>query len=187
MALLITGDIMLKTIVNITTSIITTNNLFTWFINHKNDNYDIYKKKIISLDLQNKLYIISSLIKDIITKNYINTGDSIDVIIQNFIKNEITTTNYEDYTILSHDLKSDIFINISLPLKISLISTLEIINIINIELNIIHNKIKNHQNSYFSYIYTIKIDSEISNIYEHNDIFEKRIDLLLKIIRIYNK
>ena len=76
--------------------------------------------------MQNKLYIISSLIKDIITKNYINTGDSIDDIIQNFIKNEITTTNYEDYTILSHDLKSDIFINISLPLKISLISTLEI-------------------------------------------------------------
>ena len=64
----ITGDILLKTIVNITTSIITTNNLFIWFINHKNNDYDIYKKKIISIDLPNKLIIISSLIKDIIKK-----------------------------------------------------------------------------------------------------------------------
>ena len=40
----------------------------------------------------------------------VTNDKSIDNIIQNFIKNEITTTNYEDYTILSHDLKSDIFI-----------------------------------------------------------------------------
>jgi hypothetical protein len=183
----ITGDILLKTIVNITTSIMTTNNLFTWFINHKNNDYNIYKKKIISTDLPNKLIIISSLIKDIIKKNYVKTEDSIDNIIQQFLKDGIITTNNEDYTIIDYDLKLNIFINIPDPFKLSLLSTLEIINIINIELNNINTKIKKHQKSYLSFFYSVKIENEILNIYEYSQIFEKRIDLLFKIISACNK
>ena len=183
----ITGDILFKSIVNITTSIISTNNLFTWFINHKNNDYNIYKKKIISTDLPNKLIIISSLIKDIIKKNYVKTDENIDNIIQQFLNDGIIVNNNEDFAIIEYDLKLNIFINIPEPFKLSLLSTLEIINIINLELNNINNKIKNHQESYLSIFYSIKIENEILNIYEYSQIFEKRIELLFKIISSYNK
>ena len=183
----ITGDILLKTIVNITTSIITTNNLFIWFINHKNNDYDIYKKKIISIDLPNKLIIISSLIKDIIKKNYVKTNENIDNIIQQFLNDGIITKNNEDFTIIDYDSKLNVLLNIPEPFKLSLLSTLEIINIINAELHNINSKIKNHQQSYLSIFYSITIEKEILNIYEYSQIFEKRMDLLFKIIGSYNK
>jgi hypothetical protein len=183
----VTGDIILKTIVNITTSIVTTNNLFTWFINHKNNDYDIYKKKIISTDLPNKLIIISSLIKEIIKKNYIKNEENIDDIIKDFFNDTVIITNNGDYTIIDCDSKLNIFINIPEPLKLSLLSTFEIINTINIELNNINEKIKNHQNSYLSLLYSIKIENEILNIYEYSQLFEKRIDLLFKIISSCHK
>ena len=58
----ITNDIIIKTITNITTSVISTHSLFVWFIDHKNNDYKIYKNKIVATDLHNKLLIISALI-----------------------------------------------------------------------------------------------------------------------------
>ena len=183
----ISNDILLHTIVNITTSIITTNSLFNWFINHKNNDYNIYKKKILSTDLPNKLIIISSLIKDIIKKNYTKTSEDIDNIIEQFLNDSLITQNNEDYTIIDTELKTNISINIPEYFKLSLLSTFEIINTINTELNNLNNKIKKHQESYLSFFYSIKIENEILNIYEYSLIFDKRIDLLFKIISSYNK
>ena len=36
-----------------------------------------------------------------------------------------------------------------------------------------------------SYIYSIKIEEEMNTILEHNIIFEKRLDLLFKILNAY--
>ena len=67
----ISTDIMLRTLTNISTTIISTNSIYKWFINHKNNDYNIYKNKIISTDLNNKLLIIEALVKDIIKNYYI--------------------------------------------------------------------------------------------------------------------
>ena len=40
----VTTDVFLRTIVNITTSIISTNPLYKWFLEHKNNDYLIYQK-----------------------------------------------------------------------------------------------------------------------------------------------
>ena len=42
----ITNDILIRSVTNITTSIISTHNLFVWFIDYKNSNYNVYKKKL---------------------------------------------------------------------------------------------------------------------------------------------
>jgi len=234
----ITNDIIIKTITNITTSVISTHSLFMWFIDHKNTDYNEYKRKIVSTDLHNKLLIISSLIKDTIKKHYLKKvreyeerekneakisqiiGDSlakddvntlktndanIDTIMQNFLNNEIdivTITNRlndindvnselvdisdAEYTMINNNVKLVMFTEIPDPIKLALITTLEIINTINVELSKIHKKIVQHQKSYLSYIYSVKIQEEIDQIYTHNDILDKRVDLLFKVINAYN-
>ena len=68
----ITNDIFVRTLTNITTSILSTHSLFVWFIDYKNNDYNIYKKEIKLTDLHNKLLIVSALIKDIIKIHNIN-------------------------------------------------------------------------------------------------------------------
>ncbi len=235
----ITNDIIIKTITNITTSVISTHSLFMWFIDHKNNDYNEYKRKIVATDLHNKLLIISSLIKDTIKKHYLKkvrqceerekneakitqiigdalvvngdvnalnkNEDNIDTIMQNFLNNEIdivTITNRlndindvnsqlvdisdAEYTMINNNVKLVMFTEIPDPIKLALITTLEIINTINAELSKIHKKIMQHQKSYLSYIYSVKIQEEIDQIYTHNDILDKRVDLLFKVINAYN-
>ena len=53
----ITNDVLLRTASNITTSILSTHSLFVWFIDYKNSDYNVYKKKIKVSDIHNKLLI----------------------------------------------------------------------------------------------------------------------------------
>jgi len=62
----ITNDILMRTVTNITTSIVSTHSLFMWFIDYKNSDYNVYKKQIKVSDLHNKLLSVSALIIDII-------------------------------------------------------------------------------------------------------------------------
>ena len=184
----ISTDIMLRTLTNISTTIVSTNFIYKWFINHKNNDYDIYKNKIISTDLNNNLLIIKALVKDIINNYYLKEDDNIDEIINNFIKeNEnFNEEQIEDFTVINHNDNLKIFFKIPEPLKISLLSNLEIINSINADLNKIQNKINSHYNSYLSYVYSINIENEINNICYNSQIFDKRISLLFNILHIYN-
>ena len=91
----ITNDIIIKTITNITTSVISTHSLFVWFIGYKNSDYNIYKKQIVATDLHNKLLIISALIKDTIKKHYIKKDETTDKIIQAFLNiNQVVILYY---------------------------------------------------------------------------------------------
>ena len=231
----ITNDIIIKTITNITTSVISTHSLFVWFIDHKNNDYKIYKNKIVATDLHNKLLIISALIKDTIKKHYLKKVkvkkakpkeeeteditdnkeepiDNVDTMMQAFLNNEIDVVSISnrlndindikninditkvtdeinsdaEYAIVNNNVKLVMFTEIPDPIKLALITTLEIINTINMELSKIHYKILQHQKSYFSYIYSVKIQEEIDKIYNHNDILDKRVDLLFKVIAAYN-
>ena len=67
-----TNDILMRTLTNITTSIVSGHSLFVWFIDYKNSNYNIYKNELKVSDLHNKLLIVSALIKDIFQKYYKN-------------------------------------------------------------------------------------------------------------------
>jgi hypothetical protein len=185
----ITNDIFIRTLTNITTSILSTHSLFVWFVDYKNNDYNIYKKEIKLTDLHNKLLIVSALIKDIIKKYHLKNDDNIDKIIQKFINdttNEMTKdTTDNNFTLIDYEVKLNIFTEIPDCIKLALISTLEIITILNNEINKIHTKIQGHHKSWLSYIYSIKIHDEMDAILEHNIILDKRINLLFQILNAY--
>ena len=178
----ITNDILMRTVTNITTSIVSTHSLFVWFIDYKNSDYNVYKKEIKVSDLHNKLLIISALIKDIIKKYYLKKDENVDDIIQLFIEKDITVDNF---MLVDYDTKLNTFTEIPTCNRLALISTLEIITILNNEILKIQMKIQDHHKKWISYIYSIKIEEEMNTILEHNIIFEKRLDLLFKILNVY--
>jgi hypothetical protein len=79
----------------------------------------------------------------------------------------------------------NVFTEIPTCIRLALISTLEIITILNNEIMKIQMKIQDHHKRWLSYIYSIKIEEEMNTILEHNIIFEKRLDLLFKILNAY--
>lgn len=189
----ITNDVLLKTASNITTSILSTHSLFIWFIDYKNHNYDNYKKELKIGDVHNKLLIVSALIKDIIKKYHLKENENISENINEFIndtekeiiKDDFLLVNYnnnnENNNILSKDF-NHLFTEIPISIKLSIISVLEIITILNNEISKIHMKIQEHHKRWISYIYTIKIQEEMDIILEHNIIFDKRMSLLFQIL-----
>ena len=181
----ITNDIFIRTLTNITTSLISTHSLFVWFVDYKNNDYNIYKKEIKLTDLHNKLLIVSALIKDIIKKYYLKNDENIDFIIQKFINETTDKMTKDNFILIDYDEKINIFSEIPECIKLALVSTLEIITILNNEINKIHNKIQTHHKRWISYIYSIKIQQEMDTILEHNIIFDKRLNLLFKILNSY--
>jgi len=186
-------DVFLRTIVNITTSIVSTNALYNWFIEHKNNDYQIYQNKITSTDLNNRLSVASALIKDIIKKYYLEhdpTTNDVDSIINEFIKNnqgleEVELIKNDDFSLINYTENYNTTIKIPEALRISLLSTMEIINIINKELCNLQHRITSHKKNYSSMLYSINIEKEINIIYSNSLIFEKRMELFFKIIDTY--
>lgn len=185
----ITNDILMRTVTNITTSIVSTHSLFVWFIDHKNSNYNIYKKELKVTDIHNKLLIISELIKDIIKKYHFLNGindekdsETIDITIQKFIDDTEKEIKKDDFLLINYESKIDIFTKIPNSIKLALISVLEIITILNNEISKIHMKIHDHHRRWISYIYSIAIQQEMDTILEHVIIFDKRLNLLFQLL-----
>ena len=186
-----TNDILMRTLTNITTSIVSGHSLFVWFIDYKNSNYNIYKNELKVSDLHNKLLIVSALIKDIFQKYYKN----VDFLEQKTLykKDLGHTLGKDDFEFidldkehnLEHDLLSNEFSEIPKSIRLALLSTLEIITILNNEINKIHSKIHCHHQRWISYIYSIKIQEEMDTILEHNQIFDKRLNLLFQILNTH--
>ena len=188
----ITNDVLMRTATNITTSIVSTHSLFVWFIDHKNSNYNIYKKELKVTDIHNKLLIISALIKDIIKKyHFLNeksnekSDENIDIIIQKYIDKTAEEITKDDFLLINYEFKIDVFTEIPNSIKLALISVLEIITILNNEISKIHIKIHDHHKRWISYIYSIAIQQEMDAILEHSIIFEKRLNLLFQILSAY--
>jgi hypothetical protein len=185
----ITNDILMRTVTNITTSIVSTHSLFVWFIDHKNSNYNIYKKELKVTDIHNKLLIISELIKDIIKKYHFLNGindekdsETIDITIKKFIDDTEKEIKKDDFLLINYESKIDIFTKIPNSIKLALISVLEIITILNNEISKIHMKIHDHHRRWISYIYSIAIQQEMDTILEHVIIFDKRLNLLFQLL-----
>lgn len=153
---------------------------------HKNNNYLIYKKKIASHDLNMTLLIVHSLIKDILLKYCTNNEKTMYV-------EKIMTTHYDPFTIQDNDdleiithNNNPFFNNMPQPIRLSLYGTINIINTLNEELESLYKKINNHNNSYYKYVQVLDLDKEINIIYDNIIIFEKRIDTMLKILQLYD-
>lgn len=187
-ATFIARDIVFYTITTISTSIISIQNIDKFLLEHKDNDYIIFSNKLEKIDLINKLVITSSIIKDIFIKHSTN-GDKIDFNkIFNIPSIELIkiSNNEMDYDVINNVNYNEIELDIPEPVKISILSTLETIHNINNVFDIIHKKIVEYNKSYFIF-HKLNIKDEITKLSHLNDIFNSRLDILFKIITIYNE
>lgn len=191
-------DIVFYTISTISTSIISIQNIekfigknsnysnYSNCFNYSNSNYEELQIFMEKNDLINKLIITIGIIKDIIKKHsdskQIDFDKIFDMANMNFMSK---TINDDDYQIINIDY-SHIVVDIPEPVKISILSTLEIIHKLNIVFDSIHKKIIQYSNSYFNF-YGLNVGNEIKHITFYNEIFNSRLNLLLSVINIYNQ
>ena len=156
--------------------------VFNYIMTHKEDEFILLQNELLLSDINNKLIIITSLIKNILDKNNIT---NIDELIKNYKKPLIELL--DDFNIVSYqEIPTDNSINLQEPIKISLNSTLDIVEQINKVLHSIHDKIVNHKKSYIKYVSRINVHSELQQIKTLDIIFDKRLKLLLDLLLIYN-
>jgi hypothetical protein len=188
---LITQDIIIKCVSSLSTSILSSYNLYNVIISHSTSqsDYQNYQNQITSTDLANKLLLASSIIKDIVKKHHFDadSNEPIEKIIESY-KNElgIDALVEEGFDMITHIQNNNIISNVPEPIKISLNSTLEIIEKINHVLNKIHMKIKNHSASYVKYVSKLNLSNEINELVSFDKIFDKRLGLLLEVLKIYS-
>ena len=95
--------------------------------------------------------------------------------------------NDNDLSIINYkEIPSDNSINLPEPIKISLNSTLDIIEQINQVLHSIHDKIVNYKKSYIKYVSRINVHNELQQIKTLDIIFDKRLKMLLDLLVIYD-
>lgn len=178
----IAKDVVFFTITTISTSIMSIQNINRFIVDHKDSDYKIFHKSLERTDLINKLHITNILIKDIIKSHIINEDDKdkIDMIFKNNV-DDTTIVTEDEFNIVSSNISN---VELPEPIKASIVGTLEIINKINTILDLIHTKIISYNNTYFN-IYKLNIGNEINQVIHYNEIFDKRLDLTIKIIDIY--
>jgi len=183
----ISTDLIYYCVASLSTSVSSTQNLYTYIINYsnKNDDYQIYQNKLINTDISNKLQIISLLITDIIKKYHLNNED-INLIEWCDKYSNINIIEEDDFNVLSNIKNNNIINDLPKPLKIIIQCSLEIINNINEILQKIQNKINEYNNSYFSYFYKLNIHGEVNMLVTYCDIFDKRITILFDLLKVYN-
>ena len=147
-------------------------------INSNIKHINLYKNELEKTDIKNKLSIILSILKIIINK-YNNIIDENKMI-------NINDENY-DYEIIDYNnLLNDLLNNCPNILKISIVSILEIINKIRLNLDIINDKINLYTKSFFKIINKINIDDNIKNIIVYNNIFDNKISLFFNLLKLYD-
>jgi hypothetical protein len=159
--------------VSFSTYISSTQNIFRFIVDHKDSDYAVFQHQIESTDLTNKLQITNALIKDIIQKYE-------KVSIDNPL---IITDKGGDGTMIDIEhLKLD---KIPVPIQISIMSTIEVTNKIHTLLETIQHKVKTHQSSYIRSIIKINIGLDIGKLIALTNIFNQRLDLLMRLLDIY--
>ena len=170
--------------------------VFNYIIGHKEDEFLVLQNELLVSDINNKLVIITSLIKNIFNNNNIT---NIDELIKHYKKplvELIDIQNDDDLSIVNYkELPLELCrkpeglevtnLTIAEPIKIAINSTLDIIEKINEVLYSIHNKILTYKKSYTKYISRINVHNELQQIKTLDIIFDKRLKILLDLLLIY--
>lgn len=190
--IIVSKDILINCISTLTTTVSSTQNLYNFIINYSTSNgdYKLYQNKLLTTDLSTKLSIINALIGDIIRKQNVIDGIDIDDNSNSLIINHKDTINIvadEGFDIITNIDNIDLIEHFPKTIKVALHSNIEIINKINQTLNAIQDAIQKYNASYFSYFYKLNIHDHVENIIIYCDVFDKRLTLLLDLLKLYYK
>ena len=183
----ITCNMLFYSMSAISSSITSSQNVFKFISEHKDSDITIFKNEVEIMDLENKLKIVEALIFDVLKKYYTNDADF--ETIKKSIKNPLITyedSGGEDYSVIEMTDKMTFFNKIDEPIKQSLLTTSEIIQSINANMSLIKDKIEKHEKSYLNKVMALSLQSDINKLKKEVSILDKRLDLLLKLLMIYN-
>ena len=184
--MIIPKDIIIHCITSLTTSIMSAHNIYNFIIEHKSNDYQEYQMELIKTDLINNILIATSIIKDILKAHYFNKDDDMEKLLEQYKKSEMfKCEQIDDFNVISFIDEHKLVANIPQPVHICLRTTLEIIDKLNLVLEQIKNKIQKHDKSFTKYVSRICLKNELTQIKTNNELFEKRLDKLINIIKIY--
>ena len=182
---LLTYNAIIYSISSLSTSITSTQNIFNFIIQHKDNDYVVFQHQLEATDLYNKLNIVSALIKDILRK-HCNDKNLSDKAIEDILHPTIELENNDDYNMINLIKKTSINLEVPEPVKLALLSCLEIIIKINNVLEKIHTKILDHQKSYLKNFIKISICFEINKIILYTELLNSRLHILFEVLKIYS-
>jgi len=184
---LLTCNMLFYSITSLSTSISSSQNVVKFISEHKDSDSIIFKNEIYETDLENKLKILESFLFDIIrkfSKNEIDLQQIKKNILQPQITDNILIENNE-FTMVEVKPPFNILEEIDEPIKLSLISTSETMQHINLLLIKIHEKINNHNKSYVKNLISLSLQNEIKHLKIQMKILDNRMQLLFELIKIY--
>lgn len=176
----LTYNAIFYSLTSLSTSITSTQNIFNFIIQHKDSDYQVFQHQLETTDLHNKLNIVSSIIKDILQKHLPNKND-----VENILNPEYEIEQVDEFSMVNLIKKTSIDLKVPEPVKLALLSCLEIIIKINNLLEKIHVKIVNHQKTFLKNLVKINIMSEINKIIADTQIFNSRLQILFEVLKIY--
>ncbi len=184
---IITCNMLLYSITSLSNSISSSQNVVKFISQHKDCDSIIFKNELVEMDLENKLRIVESLIYSVIKKFTLdnNEFEFAKKEIQNpkLVSNKMTENN--EFTLVEIESSTLVFKRIDEPVKISLISTCEIVQNINALILKINEKINNYKKSYMKNIISLSLKLELSHLHKYVKILDSRLQLLFELLKIY--
>ena len=180
----ITCNILFYSITSLSNSITSTQNVFKFIYEHKDNDYLIYKNELKNMDLIYKMKIINELIFDTIQK-YIPEKEKYNKFLE-YINNPIIENNENDnYNIIDVNYDIDIISLIDKPIMYSIMSISEILQKIYIVINNIKDKIMKHKKIYFKNIINLCLKNEISELKFYSNLLDMRYNIFIDFLKIY--
>jgi len=183
---LITCNILFYSITSLSNSITSTQNVFRFIYEHKDNDYLIYKNELKNMDLIYKMKIINELIFDTIQK-YIPEKEKYNKFLE-YITNPIIENNDNEnnnYTMIDVNYDMDIISIIDKPIIYSIMSISEILQKINIVINSIKDKIMKHKKIYFKNIINLCLKNETSELKFYSNLLDMRYNIFIDFLKIY--
>lgn len=190
---ILTCNMLFYSITILSTSITSSQNVIKFVTENKICDSVRFKDDLETLDIQNKLKIVESLIFDILKKscNTVDEYNSLKTFITNPDSKLTTEKELDDFILVEFDSNmSDsypILNNIDEPLKLSLLSTLEVTQHINNIIMVMNNKIITHNKSYLNKFITLCLKKELNKLTKYTNLLDKRLQILFELVKIYIK
>lgn len=184
---ILTCNMLFYSIQALSTSITSSQNVVRFISEHKACDSTVFKNEIETLDLQNKLKVVESLIFDII-KRHCYSDVEISDIKQNISTPLVTCNTLEDtngFEMVEFKNRFAVLERVAEPIRYSLLSTCETVVNINELMLKIREKIVTHNQSYLNKIVSLCLQTEINELKKNVKILDMRLELLLNLLKIY--
>jgi len=183
---ILTCNMLFYSITALSTSITSSQNVVKFISEHKDCDSVIFKNELETLDMENKLKIIESLIYDII-KRYCKSKNEFEEF-KNNINTPVICNKQDDssqFEMIELTNKISVLERIDEPVRYAILLTSEIVQSINELIIQMHEKILKHKQSYLNKIVSLCLKIELNEFKKKVKLLDIRFTLLLELLKIY--